>query len=730
MLRLKDTVDERTLSVIQRMLMQFLHSSTALYEADGSCVYSIFEGEYCNFLNDAINEEVSEKEDRVCCKGICLEDSWRISKETMERREPVERECSGGINMYAVPIMYNEQVIGSINAGITNPPLGRKKLEQVARIYGKGLNEMLHYSYSCKRLTNEEIEIARLQLRMTALLISSLYEAKIKQLEAENEVRKKSQQLKAIIENVSSGICTFNTDNSVNLLNSAAKRFIYKPCEYTTFGDTFNCTTYFDIEGREVLFEQMPGYKALKGEIVRNMFLTAKRPDGIMHFSINSTPIFDDYGNISCAMLCSNDITELVNSERSVTEQKEQLEIIIENISDALMIFDSKGKLIRINSAAKKMFYNMDNLEYIGETFTTTKYLDMEGNEIPLDNMPASRALRGEPVKNVRLQVKGPDKEIYIDVNAKPVFDNNGNVIMMVSCCRDISKQVQQENEIKQHQEAVLNAEREKSEALANAIKMKDEFLSIISHEFKTPLTVINSAIQAMELICRNELTDKSRSFLNKIRQNSFRQLRLVNNLLDITRINAGKIKINKKNIDIVFISKAITETVYLYASNKGVKLSFDSSFRKKIIGIDEEKFERILLNLLSNAIKFTPVGKSILVNLRTRNGKICIQVKDSGLGIPKDKMELIFERFGQVDSSLSRQAEGTGIGLSLVKLMTEALGGTIELKSKEGKGSTFTILLPAEKVRDSESASDLIEINDNRLIQATAVEFSNIYLG
>ncbi len=730
MLRLKDTVNERTLSVIQRMLMQFLHSSTALYEADGSCVYSIFEGKYCNYLNDLNNKKVSENEDRVCCKGICLEDSWRISKESIDKREPVERECSGGINMYAVPIMYNEQVIGSINAGITNPPLGRKKLEQVARKYGTSVNEMLHYSYCCKRLTNEQIEFSRLKLRMTALLISSLYEAKIKQLDAENEVRKKSQQLKAIIENVSSGICTFNTDNSVNLLNSAAKRFIYKPCEYITIDDTFNCTSYFDTEGREVLFEQMPGYKALKGEIVRNMFLTAKRPDGIMHFCINSTPIYDDYGNISCAMLCSNDITELVNSERSVTEQKEQLEIIIENISDALAIFDSKGKLIRINNAGINMFYNIDNMQYLGEPFTNMRYLDMEGNEIPLDNMPASRALRGETVKNVRIHAKRPDKEVYIDVNAKPVFDNNGNVIMMVSCCRDISKQVQQENEIKQHQEAVLNAEREKSEALANAIKMKDEFLSIISHEFKTPLTVINSAIQAMELICRNELTDKSRSFLNKIRQNSFRQLRLVNNLLDITRINAGKIKINKKNIDIVFISKAITETVYLYASNKGVKLSFDSSFRKKIIGIDEEKFERILLNLLSNAIKFTPEGKSILVNLRTRNGKICIQVKDSGLGIPKDKMELIFERFGQVDSSLSRQAEGTGIGLSLVKLMTEALGGTIELKSKEGKGSTFTILLPAEKVRDCESAADLIEINDNRLIQATAVEFSNIYLG
>lgn len=208
-----------------------------------------------------------------------------------------------------------------------------------------------------------------------------------------------------------------------------------------------------------------------------------------------------------------------------------------------------------------------------------------------------------------------------------------------------------------------------------------------------------------------------------------FRQLRLVNNLLDITRLNAGHINIHKVNIDIVFLTKAITESVHTYAIQKGVNLTFVSSLDKKVIGIDDEKYERILLNLLSNAIKFTSPRKSIIVTLELVKSNICVEVKDKGIGIPKDKLDIIFERFGQVDSSLSRQAEGTGIGLALVKRFVGALEGIITVKSTEGKGSTFTILLPNEKVSEENVEKPQEDLLDNRLVQSTTVEFSDIYL-
>jgi signal transduction histidine kinase len=305
-----------------------------------------------------------------------------------------------------------------------------------------------------------------------------------------------------------------------------------------------------------------------------------------------------------------------------------------------------------------------------------------------------------------------------------PIYEN-GKLKYCIEMTTDITEQVLYRKKIEEQAEIIAK----QNELLEKTIDMKDEFLSIISHEFRTPLNVIDTAIQAMSCIYKDELSDKVKEYIKMIRQNTYRQLRLVNNLLDITRANAGRIKIHKKNIDIVFLTKAITESVCDYAAQKGVNVTFEASFKKKIIGIDDEKYERILLNILSNAIKFTPQDKCINVKMRTIKKNICIEVKDSGIGIPKDKIDLIFERFGQVDSSLSRHAEGAGIGLSLVSKFTEALGGSISVKSKVGRGSTFSILLPDEKIENENNEEEARDLMDNRLVQVSSVEFSDIYL-
>jgi signal transduction histidine kinase len=178
-----------------------------------------------------------------------------------------------------------------------------------------------------------------------------------------------------------------------------------------------------------------------------------------------------------------------------------------------------------------------------------------------------------------------------------------------------------------------------------------------------------------MELLCGNELSSKAKRYIDTIRQNSLRQLRLVSNLLDITRGTADQIRLHKKSVDIVLLTRLITDSVKIYAAQKNLQITFVSDFDKKLIFIDDEKYERIVLNLLSNAIKFTPKGKSIQVRLYKEKDYINLEVKDEGVGIPKEKIGLIFERFGQVDNSLSRQAEGTGMGLYLVKMFVEQNG-------------------------------------------------------
>ena len=259
---------------------------------------------------------------------------------------------------------------------------------------------------------------------------------------------------------------------------------------------------------------------------------------------------------------------------------------------------------------------------------------------------------------------------------------------------------------------------------------MKDEFISLISHEFKTPLNVIYSAIQLIECAYNNEIPDKVKGLIQNIKQNTFRQLRLVNNLLDITRLNAGQFKLNIKNIEIVSLARQITQSVKLYSNQKHINLIFNCNLDSKDIATDDEKLERIILNLLSNAIKFTNEGGTVSVSLdeNKETNMIIIEVSDTGIGIPKDKQELIFERFGQVDSNLSRHAEGTGIGLSLVKKLVAVLNGKIELESEPGKGSTFRIILPTNYYIEEDKNRAFFD-GDNRLVNALNVEFSDIYL-
>ena len=175
--------------------------------------------------------------------------------------------------------------------------------------------------------------------------------------------------------------------------------------------------------------------------------------------------------------------------------------------------------------------------------------------------------------------------------------------------------------------------------------------------------------------------------------------MRLVNNLLDITRFNSGQLKLHQTNEDIVFLTKSITDSVQLYAQQKGIKLNFSSTIKHREIGIDEEKYERILLNLLSNAIKFTQKGKAINVNVSQKTvdkkSMVCIQVKDNGIGIPEEELPFIFERFYRADKSRNRKTGGAGIGLAVVKSIIEAHKGSIDVSSKIDIGSQFTISLP-----------------------------------
>lgn len=269
----------------------------------------------------------------------------------------------------------------------------------------------------------------------------------------------------------------------------------------------------------------------------------------------------------------------------------------------------------------------------------------------------------------------------------------------------------------------------------ANNVKLKEyeklrtDFFANISHELRTPLNIIYSSLQMLEniLLGKNQDNGNMYKYLKMMRQNSFRLIKLVNNLIDMTKIDATIYVIKPLNCDIVNLVENITMSTAGYIESKGIFLIFDTDFEEKVISCDPEKIERIMLNLLSNSIKFTHAGGSIFVNIYMNGDEVNISVKDTGIGIPDEMKELIFDRFIQVDKSINRNREGSGIGLSLVKSLVEMHNGSISVNSILGQGSEFIVSLP-DVLTECNCGEEYYKCLEDQRVERIGIEFSDIY--
>jgi signal transduction histidine kinase len=220
----------------------------------------------------------------------------------------------------------------------------------------------------------------------------------------------------------------------------------------------------------------------------------------------------------------------------------------------------------------------------------------------------------------------------------------------------------------------------------------------------------------------------KIENHLKSMKQNCLRLLRLINNLIDTTKIDAGFYELHLENYNIVNVVEGITLSVCDYAKQKNIEITFSSSQEETFISCDVDIVERIILNLLSNAIKFTNPGGNISIDIHNIDESVIIIVTDTGIGIPSDKIGIIFERFRQVNTSLTRENEGSGIGLSLVKSLVEMHGGEISVESEYGKGSKFIIKLPIKQIDYDNDEAPINIYTDTKRIEMVRTEFSDIY--
>lgn len=407
-------------------------------------------------------------------------------------------------------------------------------------------------------------------------------------------------------------------------------------------------------------------------------------------------------------------INNLINTENNLNKKLRYIlswyEGIFENMPDAVTIREN-DKIIYINDSYKNFFNIKNKNDLMGKSIydivdsasyekikEKDKILSKENILKPRHNTYTINGITIE-CEEIGVKLKDTYKDLYLFI------------------LRDIKYRKEYENMI------VKLKQKEEDE------KLKNQFFTNISHEFKTPVNVIYSAMQMQEKCIEEGNLTGCGKYTSSIRQNCFRLIRLINNILDINKIESGYYSPAKKIVNIVEKVENITESIIDYASFKGIEVIFDTTEEEIFCYCDEDSLERIVLNLISNAIKYNEYGGFIFINIEKDNDKVKIFFRDNGCGIENERIESIFNRFERGDTTLYRKTEGSGIGLNLVKSMVEINGGNIVIDSEIGKGTTVKVEFPVVQynVEDYYRLQDEFTF-ENTLVSKVEIEFSDIY--
>jgi signal transduction histidine kinase/DNA-binding response OmpR family regulator len=376
----------------------------------------------------------------------------------------------------------------------------------------------------------------------------------------------------------------------------------------------------------------------------------------------------------------------LAHSEETLRGQSKLLQSILNNMGDGVLVADRAGKILLFNPAARHM---------IGEEAIGTPYANWNerfgilrpgtASLYPANELPMARAMRGENVDAVELFFSKPIRggEMYISVTGRPLKDDLGNIQGGVSVFRDITP-------AKQTEELLL---RTKEEA-ERANRAKSEFLSRMSHELRTPLNSILGFAQLLDL--GQDLTAKQRDSVQRILKGGYHLLDLINEVLDLARIEAGRLSLSVEPVRVQDALRDALDLVEPLASQQQVTLDADSAGLGNLhVQADRQRLQQVLLNLLSNAIKYNHSNGSVLFSCdETEAGMLRLEIADTGCGIDGEGLKKLFLPFERLEADRT-SVTGTGLGLALSKRLVEAMGGTIGVESTLGVGSRFSIELP-----------------------------------
>lgn len=489
---------------------------------------------------------------------------------------------------------------------------------------------------------------------------------------------------RAYVETANDMVYTVDLDGTLTYMNSYGLKLLGCPVE--------------EVVGRSYVEFVAPLHRERTMQAFANLMQTGELRDfefvlvtshgTELYLEVNGKLLFR-HGELIGGMGIGRDVTE----RKRIEQQLQIFSRAVESAYDSTVITDLNGKIAYANSAASRIFnWTADML--IG-THAAVFYPERKQTEWLI-----AQAIEGGWSGEVTCHRRNGDSFPAL-VSVSPILDENNQPTAVSMITRDITQQKQTAAEL-----AAKNAE------LERASRMKSDFLANMSHELRTPLTSILGFSSILQKQIFGVLNSKQQIYIHQIHQSGQHLLGLINDVLDLSKVEAGQLRLELAPIVIDELCEKTLALVSEQARSRGltVKAAIDKNLEPLMA--DELRVRQMLLNLLSNAIKFSNEDGKVGLTVKRCGELLHLTVWDEGIGIPESKQHLLFQPFQQVDGSLSRKHEGTGLGLALTKKLAELHGGTVVMHSKEGEGSAFTICLPMNLQHPATVNSIAIEPN------------------
>ncbi len=500
-----------------------------------------------------------------------------------------------------------------------------------------------------------------------------------------HELEESERRFKELVEHATDII--YRTD--------AEGRFVYiNPVAVMALG-------YSVEEAKGMLFTDVirAGYRELAKRYYFQQFLS-KESNSYYEFPVTtkdggelwlgqSVQLMQEYGAVVGFQAIARDITERKHAEDALRENEQRLFQFLEAIPVGVYILSADGTPYYANRMAQEILgkgiVSDISSNQLAETYQA--YVSGTDQMYPSEQLPIVRALAGERSFVENVELKRTDRRVPLYITATPVYDGKGDVAYAMAAFIDLTERKRLEDDL-----------RKAKEIAEAATKAKSEFLAMMSHEIRTPM---NGVIGMTELLARTSLSAEQREYVEMIQVSGEALLTIINDILDFSKIESGKLDLEEHPFELRDCIEKAFDVLTPKATEKKIDLLYllDPQLPPMIVG-DETRLRQVIINLVGNGIKFTEQGEVFVKAEASRSNEagleIHVAVKDTGIGIPQDRMNRLFQAFSQVDASTTRKYGGTGLGLAISSRLVTAMGGTIWLESEVGKGTTFHFTIVA----------------------------------